>query len=201
MGCCPSKMEVRPVYKPLFDGPMVTRIFTTWGSRPRGTDDPMQIELDQTKDIGKVTALFVIRYNRNGSSATEEIIINGHPVRIPLSAANALKTVFDNSQIISALTGGWSPWFWMYCISINHGDSAEMDRQKRMEPLIYSIAKWSVDCTGPVAQIKLGTNAYQGAVVNFGGPVDNFIAVSESIDNAQRLVGHVPGRVIWTASK
>ncbi|KAF5671232.1 heterokaryon incompatibility protein [Fusarium heterosporum] len=192
-------MKVRPVYKPLSDGPWVTRIFTLWGSRSRGPNDPMEIELDQTKDIGKVTALFAIRYNRDETSDTEEIIINGHLVHIPLSAAKALRTVFDNSEIMSALTAGWCPWFWMDCISINHRDSTETDRQKRLEPLIYSIAKWTVDCTGPAAQIKLGTNAYQGAVVNFGGPVDNFIAVEESIDNAQRFIGHIPERVIWTA--
>ncbi|KAF2258946.1 hypothetical protein CC78DRAFT_593463 [Lojkania enalia] len=200
MGCGPSKMKVRPVYKPLSDGPMVTRIFTPWGSRVRSPGEPMQIELHQTQDIGMTTALFVIRYNRDISGATEEIIINGHPILIPLSAAKALRNVFDNAAIINGLTAGWSAWFWMDCISINESDPAEAEKQRRMEPYIYTIAKWTLDCTGPIAQIKLGTNAYQSAVVNFGGPVENIIAMGESLDNAYRLTGHIPGRVVWTAS-
>lgn len=194
-------MKVRPVYKPLSDGPAVTRIFTPWGDRVRSHGEPMQVELHQTQDIGTTTALFVIRYRQDDSGTTEELIINGHPTLIPLSAAKALRNVFDNSAIINGLTGGWSAWFWMDCISINESDPAEVEKQRRLEPYIYTIAKWTLDCTGPVAQIKLGANAYQSAVVNFGGPVENIIAMGESMDNSYRLTGHIPGRVVWTASR
>jgi len=193
-------MKVRPVYKTLSDGPTVTRIFTPWGSKVRSPGEPMQIELHQTQDIGKTTALFVIRYNRDTSGATEMVIINGHRVLVPLSATQALRHIFDNAAIIHGLTSGWCPWFWMDCISINEADPVETEKQRRMEPYICTIAKWTLDCTGPIAQIKLGTNAYQSAVVNFGGPVDNIIAMDESLNNAHRLTGHIPGQVVWTAS-
>lgn len=200
MGCSPSKTKVRPVYKTLSDGPTVTRIFTSWGGRVRSPSEAMQIELYQTQDIGKTTALFVIRYTPDSSGATEEIIINGHHVLVPLSAAKALRHVFDNAAILNGLTTGRSPWFWMDCISINEADPAGREKQRRMEPYIYTIAKWTLDCTGAIAQIKLGTNAYQSAVVNFGGPAENTTAVGETLDNAQRLTGHIPGQVVWTAS-
>lgn len=67
MGCGPSKMKVRPVYKPLSDGAAVTRIFTPWGDRVRSPDQPMQVELHQTQDIGMTMALFVIRYKSDAS--------------------------------------------------------------------------------------------------------------------------------------
>lgn len=180
---------------------MVTRIFTPWGSKDRDRTEAMQIELNQTKDIGKTTALFVIRYNIDDGSATEEMIINGHPVLIPQSAAKALRNVFENAEVIFGLTAGWSAWFWMDCICINQADSMEVERQKRLEPMIYTIAKWTLDCTGPVAQIRLGANAYQSAVVNFGGPINNMAAVGEGLDNARRLMGHQAGQVVWTASR
>ncbi|KAH6968117.1 hypothetical protein DER45DRAFT_545444 [Fusarium avenaceum] len=201
MGCGPSKTKRRPVYEPLSDGQMVTRIFTPWGRRHRDGTETMQIELDQTLNIGNTTALFAIRYNLDDSSATEEMIINGNPVLIPQSAAKALRNVFENIEVILALTGGWSAWIWMDCICINQADPMEVERQKRLEPLIYTIAKWTVDCTGPVAQIKLGVNPYQSAVVNFGGPINDMAAVGESLNNAHRLVGHQAGQVVWTASR
>jgi hypothetical protein len=123
------------------------------------------------------------------------MIINGNPVLVPKSAAKALRNVFQNMEVIFGLTGGWSAWCWMDCICINQADPMEVELQKRLEPMIYAIAKW------PVAQIRLGANAYQSAVVNFGGPINDMAAVGESLDNAYRLVGHQAGQVVWTASR
>lgn len=197
-------MKVRPVYTPLSSGPTVTRIFTPWGSRVRDPSEPMQIELHQTQDIGQTTALFAIRYTPSPSDATtpsEIIIVNGHRHSLPASAAAALRTIFDNAAIISGLTAGWAPWFWMDCICINPHDPAEREKQAILAPYIYSIAKWTLDCTGPRAQIKTGTNPYQSAVVNFGGPINDIRALGESVENACRVVGHVPGNVVWTESR
>ena len=191
-------MKIEPVYEPLPDTPASTRIFSNWF--PFGPNKTLRMELGATNDIGTVTALFVIEYNRHPSEETEEVILNGHTMRIPLSAARAIRCAIDNHTIIQGLTSGWTAWFWMDCISINESDQAEAEKQRRLEPFIHAIAKWTLDCTGPVAQVRLGNNAYQSAVVNFGGVADNFRALEESLDNLGRLRGHTPGRVIWTAN-
>lgn len=198
VGSFSGKMKIRPVHKPLEDGPTVSRIFTTWGPLARKSDEPLTMEIFPTLDIGKTTALFAIRYNPDDTGATEEIIINGHRERIPLSAAKALRFVFENSMIIRGLTDNWQPWYWMDCLCINPNDPAEAARQRKLEPWIYSIAKWTVDCTGPVPQIKLGGTAYKSAVVNFGGIAGDIQALGASVNNAQRLIGHVPGQVVWS---
>jgi hypothetical protein len=197
-------MKIEPVYKPLPDMPTASRIFTPWGPRKRSHSDRMQIKLGQQQNMEQASALFAIRYNPDTSGATEEIVINGNLVHIPLSAAKALRVVFDNTEIMSGLAAGWAPWFWMDCICINAADQTEVEKQRKLEPWIYAISKWTLDCTGPLAQIKLGSNAYTAAVVNYGDTGDvlgSAIAAGEALDNLDRLRGHIPGRVIWQESR
>ncbi|KAF2260202.1 hypothetical protein CC78DRAFT_590482 [Lojkania enalia] len=199
MGCGSSKMKVRPLYSLLPDSPTATRIFNWWNVR---CHSPMHIDVGLQTEIGRAQALFVIRYNEDTLGATEEIIVNGNTVRISQNAANALRITFENRDIFSGLTNGWCPYFWMDCISINLADPVETAKQKELEPYIYAVARWTLDCTGPAAQIKLGTNAYQSAVLSFGDRLkDDIRAVQDSISNLNRMRVHVPGRVIWTASR